>query len=154
MQLQPESVQLPLVKDCGPSSADIVCVQRYASVMPYHFFREQDYNKTDVQFGNTSIPNDPSFSKVYPADFVVFDEQRGLNILGSNPTYEVMFQVTDDVHEAPVYVASLNKLFVSRLSPSYLPQLVVDLNQDPPTQANISAIRPSMVPTVAHSTRV
>lgn len=36
------------------------------------------------------------------------------------------------VHEAPVYVASQNKLYLSQLEPGFLPQLVVDLNHNPP----------------------
>lgn len=36
------------------------------------------------------------------------------------------------VHEAPVYVPGFNKLYVGVLEQGYLPQLVVDLNQNPP----------------------
>ncbi|KAL8770297.1 MAG: hypothetical protein Q9209_003933 [Squamulea sp. 1 TL-2023] len=69
------------------------------------------------------------------ADFLVFDRERGAEILGSDPSYDFVFEVSEAVHEAPVYVASQNKLLFSQLAPppGYLPQLVVDLYQDPPT---------------------
>lgn len=65
----------------------------------------------------------------------MFDKERGLNYLGSDPTYEFVFKVSEAVHEAPVFVPSQNKLYISQLAPpaGYLPQLVVDLNADPPT---------------------
>jgi sugar lactone lactonase YvrE len=56
-----------------------------------------------------------------------------LQYLGS-PTYEFVFKVSDAVHEAPVYVPSQNKLYISQLAPptGYLPQLVIDLNPSVP----------------------
>ena len=103
--------------------------------MPYHFFR--NISNTDVQytFGNTSVPNDTSFSMVKNANFLVFDKARGMELLGSNPSFEFVFNVSMAVHEAPVYVPSKNLLFLSQLAPppGYLPQLVVNLNNNPPT---------------------
>jgi len=103
--------------------------------MPYHFFRESVNGSTDIPFGQTSVPNDTTFGLVSGADFLVFDQQRGLEILGPNPTNDYIFNVSLAVHEAPVYVPCVNKLFLSQLAPpvGYLPQLVVDLNQNPPT---------------------
>nr|POE52164.1 gluconolactonase [Quercus suber] len=134
-EVPPTGVSLPLAKACGPANAGIVCVNRYASVMPYHFFRESESTSMQIDFGQTSVPNDTSFGLVSGATFLVFDHDRGLEILGGQPTYEKVFNVSDAVHEAPVYVPSLNRLFVSQLAPptGYLPQLVVDLNEDPPT---------------------
>ena len=37
--------------------------------------------------------------------------------VGIKSTYDLMFKVSDAVHEAPVYVQSLNRLYVSRLAP-------------------------------------
>lgn len=88
-----------------------------------------------LDFRNTSVPSDPSFSLLTNASFVVFDRARGLDYLGSNPTYDFIFEVSEAVHEAPVYIPSQNKLYLSQLAPpaGYLPQLVVDLNANPPT---------------------
>ena len=83
---------------------------------------------------------------VKSADFVVYDKERGLDILGSNPSYEYVFEVPEVVHEAPVYVASQNKLYLSQLMPGYLPQLVVDLNQEPPTLSEYVSDPPVYAP--------
>lgn len=58
-----------------------------------------------------------------------------MQYLGANPTYEYIFKVSEAVHEAPVYVPAQNKLYVSQLAPppGFLPQLVIDLNADPPS---------------------
>lgn len=132
----PPGVTSPLAKTCGPSSANVVCMDRYASVMPYHFFRAPSHGTTDISFSQTSVPNDTSFSLVGKADFLIFDRQRGLEMLGSNPTYDKVFTVSDAVHEAPVYVPSLNRLYLSNLAPPagvLKPQLIIDLNNNPPT---------------------
>ncbi|TIA33856.1 hypothetical protein D6C78_07261 [Aureobasidium pullulans] len=128
----------PLVEGCGPSNnasnaSSVACVNRYAAVMPYHFFRSSSYNTTDYPFASTSVPNDTSFGRLNSSDFFVYDGAQGLPLLGDNPTCEKMFgdQVTMAVHKAPVYVPGINKLFVGVLEQGYLPQLVVDLNQDP-----------------------
>ncbi|KAI9748252.1 MAG: hypothetical protein M4579_007276 [Chaenotheca gracillima] len=129
-------VDKPLAQDCGPKSGNVVCIDKYASVMPYPFFRKPSsdgvYQDT---FGSTTVPNDTSFAKVADADFLVFDEKRGLDLLGSNPSYEYVFNVSMAVHEAPVWVPTQNKLYMSQLAPppGYLPQLVIDLNQSPPS---------------------
>lgn len=58
-----------------------------------------------------------------------------MELLGPNPSYKYVFNVSMAVHEAPVYAPVQNKLFLSQLAPppGFLPQLVVDLNQNPPT---------------------
>lgn len=117
-------------------------IPRQASVLPYHFNRSITSLAADYDFRNTTAPNAPSFNLLQNASFVVFDRDRGMQYLGEEPKYEFMFQVGDSVHEAPVYVPGLNKLFMSQLPPvlapvstmyEYLPQLVVDLNQEPLT---------------------
>lgn len=116
-QNQPPGVISPLAKKCGPNTANIVCIEKYASVMPYHFYRAPSEGSTDVSFGQTQVSNSSSFHLVKNADFLVFDQARGYEILGSSPTYDLMFKVSEAVHEAPVYVPSLNKLYLSRLAP-------------------------------------
>lgn len=131
----PPGVDPPVAQACGPDSANVVCINRYASVLPYHFFRAPNELDAPVTFPETSVPNDTSFGLVADADFLVFDQERGLELLGPNPQYDFIFNVSEAVHEAPVYVPSLNKLFLSELAPppGFLPQLVIDLNADPPT---------------------
>lgn len=116
--------------------------------MPYHFFRADSHNTTEVTFAQTSVPNDTSFGLVGSADFLVFDQERGLEILGPNPTYAKVFNVSMAVHEAPVYVPALNKLFLSQLAPppGFLPQLVVDLNVEPPTLSEFLSDPPVYAP--------
>ncbi|RAL66636.1 hypothetical protein DID88_006324 [Monilinia fructigena] len=109
----------PLVESCGPSYEDT--------------------------FPSTTVPNDTSFGLISQADFVVFDKERGLELLGSNPSYEFMFAVNDAVHEAPVYVPATNKLYFSQLRgdtspPGYLPQRVINLNVDPPELGSIGGV--------------
>ncbi|KAL8638808.1 MAG: hypothetical protein Q9226_008957, partial [Calogaya cf. arnoldii] len=125
----------PLAQIYDPSLPNVVSLNKYASVMPYHFFRNISNGTSTPTFGSTSVPNDTSFAPVDEADFLVFDQERAAEILGPNPSYEFVFEVSEAVHEAPVYVASQNELYLSQLAPppGYLPQLVVDLNQDPPT---------------------
>ena len=103
--------------------------------MPYHFNRSTSSTEKDYDFKDTNVPNATSFALTKTADFLVFDRERGLALLGSKPSYEYTFAVSKAVHEAPVYVASQNKLYLSQLAPpaGYLPQLVIDLNQNPPT---------------------
>lgn len=123
-------------------------MNRYAAVMPYHFFRSSSYNTTDCPFASTSVPNDTSFGLLKSSDFFVYDRAQGLPLLGDNPTCEKMFedQVTMAVHEAPVYVSGFNKLFVGVLEQGYLPQLFVDLNQDPPTLSEFESDPPVYAP--------
>lgn len=114
----------------------------------YHFFRNLSTSSDASTFGDTTIANGTQLKDVQNASFLVFDHQRGLEILGSNPTYEFVFSVSKAVHEAPVYVPSQNKLYLSQLSPppGYLPQLVIDLNQDPPTLSEFLSDPPVYAP--------
>jgi len=138
----------PLAQKCDSSLPAVVCVNKYASVMPYHFFRPVFNSTSEPTYGMTSVPNDSSFAQVANADFLVFDRQRGLELLGPNPSYEYVFQVSAAVHEAPVYVPAQNKLYLSQLAPppGYLPQLVVDLNQKPPTLSEYLSDPPVYAP--------
>lgn len=120
----------PIVEPCSPSMPNVVCINHYSSVMPVHFFR----NATD-EYSATEVPNDPSFTQVAGADFLVFDRERGLKLLGPSPSNKYMFTVPG-AHEAPVYLASHDVLLFSQLGPpdpDYLPQIMVNLSQTPPT---------------------
>jgi hypothetical protein len=41
------------------------------------------------------VPNDTSWGLVGKADFLVFDQARGLDLLGPSPSYEYIFEVND-----------------------------------------------------------
>ncbi|KIW70283.1 hypothetical protein PV04_02568 [Phialophora macrospora] len=133
-QVQPSGVTRPIVQDCG-FNGTVVCVNQYGAVLPYHFNRSISSNAADFDYRNTTVGNASTFDLLDAADFVVFDQRRGLQYLGSNPSYEFVFSVSAAVHEAPVYAPEQNLLFVSQLAPpaGTLPQLVVNLNEDPPT---------------------
>lgn len=113
--------------------------------MPYPFnrftFRGQG-NPADDAFQRTNVTNDESFDLVRAASFIVFDKERELEILGSNPTNEVLFNVSISVHEAPVYVPEQNKIIFFEFSPAFVPPLVIDLNQSSPTLFNLTTDLP------------
>ena len=139
----------PLAQPCNASMPKVLCINKYAAVMPYQFSRQPDGPNTNTRpFGSASVANDSSFSQVSSADFLVFDQKRGLEILGANPSYEYIFPVSDAVHEAPVYVPAQNKLYLSQLAPppGFLPQLVIDLNPDPPTLSEYLSDPPVYAP--------
>ena len=92
---QPPGTISPLAQTCGPSS-DIVCMNKYASVMPYHFYRQASINGSyEDTYPSTIVGNDSSWGLVGKADFLVFDQERGLPLLGQTPSYEYMFYVDD-----------------------------------------------------------
>lgn len=121
----------PVASACGPSTAKIVCIKRYGSYLPPSFSR--DSNPT-VGYAGTLVPDDPTWALVTTADFVVFDHQRGLELLGANPRIQHKYiPVLNVIHEAPIYVPALNKLFVTQDGPpGNLSNIVIDLNFDPP----------------------
>lgn len=92
----PPGVTSPLVEECGPATAVVSCINRYASVMPYHFYRQVDTNGSyEDTLQSTVVANDLSWALVGTSDFLVFDIERGFKILGDKPTYEYMFEVDD-----------------------------------------------------------
>lgn len=147
LTLAQTGVTSPLTYQCHPSSA-VLCVNHYGAVLPYHFFREPPSDGTPVPYGATQVPSDPSFSAVANASFLIFNADEALPVLGANPTHEFMFHVSPAVHEAPVYVPSRNWLLMSQLTPpaGYLPQLLVDLNQEPPTLSEYLSDPPVYAP--------
>ena len=95
LALNPPGNVAPLAQHCSPIKS-IVCMNKYGTVMPYHFFRQPSTNGScEDTYASTSVPSDPSFSLVSSADFLVFDEQRGLELLGPQPSYEFMYQLND-----------------------------------------------------------
>lgn len=145
----PPGTIVPLAEVCTQGNASVICVNKYASVIPYHFNRSISDSKADYDFRNTTAPNaTESFDLIHNADFLIFDQKRGMQYLGANPTYEYVFKVSGAVHEAPVYAPVQNKLFLSQLAPppGFLPQLVIDLNQNPPTLSNFTPSPPIYAP--------
>jgi hypothetical protein len=95
LALNPPGNVAPLAQHCGPITS-IVCMNKYGTVMPYHFFRQPSTNGSyEDTSASTSVPSDPSFRLVSSADFLVFDEPRGLELLGPQPSYEFMYQLND-----------------------------------------------------------
>ena len=117
---------------CGPTTANITCVYRYGTVLPPSFERDAD---PTIGYTGTNVPDDLSWKLVQHADFVVFDKERGLEILGSSPKIQHRYlEVLNVIHEAPIFVPDLNKLFVTQDGPpGNLSNLMIDLNVDPPS---------------------
>lgn len=146
---QEPGLVLPLTTNCC-SSSNAVCLTKYLSVLPYHFYRPAANGSTPVTIDEIQWPDNYSATAnaISSADFLVFDAQRGLEILGSNPTYDYMFNVSAAVHEAPVYWPAGNRLFMSQLAPppGVLPQLEVNLDNDPPTLSEFLSNPPVYAP--------
>ena len=83
-------------------------------------------------YEGTNVTDDPSFNLAAAADFIVFDRERGLELLGSEPTNSYIFTTAEAVHDGPVFVPEENKFYFSQLQPGVLAQNVIDLNRDPP----------------------
>lgn len=135
----------PLARPCRADLPNAICINKYAAVLPYPFdrpvFRGQG-SPADDAFQRTNVTKDESFELVRAASFIVFEEKRGLEILGSKPTYEVIFNVSNYIHEAPVYVPEQNKIIFSEFSAAFVPPLVIDLNKSPPTLSNLTTDPP------------
>jgi sugar lactone lactonase YvrE len=118
-----------------PELSNTACINKYAAVMPLPFFRptslDGSYNPLD-RFSDTSV-NDPSFAFVRDSSFIVFDEEAGFELLGDTPSLEEVFTVDDAIHEGPVYVPGLNVIIVSALEQNILSQIIINLNNTPPT---------------------
>jgi len=132
----------PLASQCSPNLPNVACVNNFAAVMPLPFSRpasfEGTYNLAD-RFNNTLV-NDPSFGLVRNASFVVFNKEKGLKLLGPSPTLETIFLVANVIHEAPVYVPGLNAIIASEFDQNTLDQIIINLNNTPPT---ISLFKPN-----------
>ncbi|KAH8433834.1 uncharacterized protein LDX57_011470 [Aspergillus melleus] len=91
-----------------------------------------------------------SWDLICDVKFVIFDRERGLELLGSQPSVETVFHVSQDVHEAHVYLPDQNKLVFAELAVDQLPLLSVDLNHDPPVLSEFTTNPPVYVPNGAH----
>lgn len=114
-------------------------------MLPDHFNRTISSIGHDYDFRNTST-TDASFGLLEAATFLVFDQNRGLEFLGSQPTHEFIFQVSTAIHEAPVYIPAQNKLYLSQMLPGVVTQLVIDLSPTPPTLGEITFDPPVFAP--------
>ncbi|KAK9424297.1 putative SpoJ [Seiridium unicorne] len=117
----------------GQQFPHVVCVHRYGSLIHGAFEREVRNVLGDTEtYPSTWAPDEATFSHIADADFLIWDTDAGHQILGSEPSAEFMFEVEPVSHEAPVYSPVTNELYFSRLQHGFLPQLVINLNQDPP----------------------
>lgn len=125
---------------------DIICVNNYASVLPLPFERGFAVNGSVPEndtFIDTSVPSDPSFKLLKNATFAVFDQSRGLQILGASPKLERIFNTRNDsIHEAPVYVPDLNVIIYSLPHQGEYEQRLINLNNSPPTLENYTTTPP------------
>ncbi|KAI1151991.1 lactonohydrolase [Nemania diffusa] len=130
-----EGDQSPFAVNCpGYSFPQVVCINRYGSLIRGDFERKVRNVLGDGDtYPSTSAPGEPTMTYISDANFLVWDFDAGLQILGRNPSVDFMFEVEKLSHEAPVYSPTTNELYFSRLQTGFLPQLVVDLNHDPPT---------------------
>ncbi|KAL5317047.1 hypothetical protein ACEPPN_016101 [Leptodophora sp. 'Broadleaf-Isolate-01'] len=136
----------PMASVCGPKTANITCVHRYGSLLPPSFSRDPD---PAVPYTGAKVPDDPSWALVQKADFVIYDQLRGLKLLGPAPKiYRGLIPVLNVIHEAPVFVPGLNKLFVQQDGPpGSMSIMTLDLNHDPPTVQNVVTDPPLYQPT-------
>lgn len=129
---------------CGSwQSPKVLCINRYASVLPGHFLRQVvNVAGHEDTFPSTSVPADPGFKEVAEANFLVFDQTRAKEILGNNPTLEIMFNTTPANHDGPVYVPGLQRLYAAEVVQGFYQQAVVDLSVNPPKLEYLTADPP------------
>ncbi|RAQ45392.1 lactonohydrolase [Aspergillus flavus] len=141
----------PLVQACtGYSFPRVACMYRYASRMPLDFYRKASVDISNVDtYSSTEVANDDSFQQVGKATFLVWDQQRGSEILGSDPAYDIVFTISTGGHEAPVYVPDTNELWFSELGKGELHQQVISLDGDSPTISEVLTDPPLYAPSGA-----
>lgn len=126
----------PLASLCHPNTTSVICIAHHAAVIPPPFLRitsRHNANITLDNFQSTSVPNDASFNLTHSASFLVFNTPLGLSLLGSNPIYQQLFTLSKNVHEAPVYVPSQNRIVFSEFAYGAVDQFAINLNSEPPT---------------------
>jgi gluconolactonase len=147
MQAQ-SSFKGPVVSQCPHLTNDtaIACVHNYSAVLPYPFERATASNGIDPDndtFVETSVPSDSSFIRLQHSTFVVFDQERGFDILGPSPKLERVFETRNDsIHEAPVYVPVLNAIIFSLPHQGVYQQQIINLNGSKPTISNYTTNPP------------
>lgn len=121
-------------------------MNNYAAVLPYPFERATAVNGSDPDndtFTGTSVPSDNSFARLAQTNFIVFDKERGLDILGSAPRLEQIFETRNDsIQEAPVYVPGLNAIIYSQFHQGIYQQKIINLNGTSPTISNYTTNPP------------
>lgn len=130
----------------GYDTETVVCIERYASVLPLPFYRPSIIDNTPYNpansFNGTTVA-DASFDPIYQATFLVFETARGTEILGPSPSLEVIFDAAPPaVLEAPVYIPCLNAIIFSALGSGIIPQLLLNLTTTPPTLSNYTTTPP------------
>ncbi|KAK3693108.1 lactonohydrolase, partial [Podospora appendiculata] len=110
----------------------ILCIPNYGAVLPETFERTISSIPGHADtYGSTTVTDDASFQYVAKADFLIWDLGQAAKILGPTPSVEVMFEVENLPHEAPVYHPELNMVLFCPLRPP--PSFyVVDLNDEKP----------------------
>ncbi|KAK3109629.1 hypothetical protein LTR53_016905, partial [Teratosphaeriaceae sp. CCFEE 6253] len=139
----------PTVERCPgyENATNVACVNRYAAVLPYPFERASASNGSEPAndtFVATSVPTDPSFATLQNASFVVFDQSRGLKILGASPKVEKVFDAppNDSIHEAPVYSPELNAIIYSLPHQGIYQQQIINFNATAPILSNFTTDPP------------
>jgi gluconolactonase len=139
----------PVVEQCSDlatNNSAVACVNKYGAVLPYPFERATAIDGVDPEndtFVDTLVPSDSSFARLSESTFVVFDQERGLDILGSSPKLERIFDTRNDsIHEAPVYVPGLNAIIFSQPHQGVFQQKIVNLNGTEPTISNYTTSPP------------
>lgn len=138
----------PVVEQCPHLANDsaVACVNNFAAVLPYPFQRASAENGVDPDndtFVDTLVPSDGSFARLAQTTFVVFDRERGLDILGSAPKLERVFDTRNDsIHEAPVYVPGLNAIIYSLPHQGVYQQQIINLNETQPSISNYTTNPP------------
>ncbi|KAJ1714194.1 gluconolactonase precursor [Aspergillus flavus] len=118
--------------------------------MSLDFYRKASVDISNVDtYSSTEVANDDSFQQVGKATFLVWDQQRGSEILGSDPAYDIVFTISTGGHEAPVYVPDTNELWFSELGKGELHQQVISLDGDSPTISEVLTDPPLYAPSGA-----
>ncbi|KAE8380405.1 hypothetical protein BDV26DRAFT_290490 [Aspergillus bertholletiae] len=145
------NVSNPLVQACtGYSFPRVACMYRYGSKMPLDFYRKASLDISNVDtYASTEVANDASFKQVGNATFLVWDPKRGIEVLGSDPAYDIVFSISTGGHEAPVYVPDTNEVWFSELGKGELHQQVISLNGDSPTLSEVLTDPPIYAPSGA-----
>jgi hypothetical protein len=110
----------------------VLCITKYASVMPYPFSRGKANVSYAMPFNLMSMPKDEGWSSVGSVSFLVFDKVRAREVLGNWPDLQLMFVVSPAIHEAPVYMPETNRIFLSEFQKGQWDQMVIDMDMDPP----------------------
>ncbi|CBF74907.1 hypothetical protein AN4004.2 [Aspergillus nidulans FGSC A4] len=81
-----------VLSSCGSwDKRTVICVHKYASVLPGKFSRTPPINLGATgSFASAVVPADTSFASIANATFIVYDLARAQAIRGSAPTFQMM----------------------------------------------------------------